>query len=103
MGPAIPVGGGGAGAKAPPPAGYGQGQKQRLSDKIGDMVEESRQREGSGSGDAKGGQSEEPMRRADGTVLQPRGDKPKNPKKKMFEADVEDRKHEEAMRQRDEL
>jgi protein transport protein SEC20 len=42
-------------------------------------------------------------------VLQDRGDIPKNPKKKQFEADVEDGKHAEAsaeggkVRKRDEL
>jgi protein transport protein SEC20 len=42
-------------------------------------------------------------------VLQDRGDIPKNPKKKQFEADVEDAKHAEAsaeggkVRKRDEL
>jgi protein transport protein SEC20 len=44
--------------------------------------------------------------RGDGTVLQDRGDIPKNPKKKQFEADVEDAKHAEAegkVRKRDEL
>lgn len=44
--------------------------------------------------------------RGDGTVLQDRGDIPKNPKKKQFEADVEDAKQAEAegkVRKRDEL
>ena len=50
-------------------------------------------------------------RRGDGTILEDRGDIPKNPRKKNFEADVEDAKHAEAeaaeesgkVRKRDEL
>lgn len=67
-----------------------------MSEQIGQMAEDSR-REAQGANE----QKEQPIKRADGTVLEPRGDKPKNPKKKMFEADVED--HKEGMRKRDEL
>ena len=95
-GPGIPVGGGGAGAKVPPRSEQLPNQG-RVSDQIGQMAEDSR-REAQGAGSE---QKEQPIKRADGTVLEPRGDKPKNPKKKMFEADVEDRKEE--MRKRDEL
>jgi protein transport protein SEC20 len=52
------------------------------------------------------GKMAEKVTRGDGTVLQDRGDIPKNPKKKQFEADVEDAKHAEAegkVRKRDEL
>lgn len=93
--PGVPVGGGGAGAKVPPRPDQMPNQG-RMSDEIGQMAEDSR-REAQGAGE----QKEQPFKRADGTVLEPRGDKPKNPKKKMFEADVEDRKEE--MRKRDEL
>jgi protein transport protein SEC20 len=65
------------------------------------------------NGELRGEMSEEigkmAERRGDGTVLQDRGDIPKNPKKKQFEADVEDAKHAEAsaeggkVRKRDEL
>jgi len=54
------------------------------------------------------GKMAEKNTRGDGTVLQDRGDIPRNPKKKQFEADVEDAKHAEAeaegkVRKRDEL
>jgi protein transport protein SEC20 len=65
------------------------------------------------NGELRGEMSEEigkmAERRGDGTVLRDRGDIPKNPKKKQFEADVEDVKHAEAsaeegkVRKRDEL
>lgn len=62
------------------------------------------------NGELRGEMSEEigkmAERRGDGTVLQDRGDIPKNPKKKQFEADVEDAKHaeeERKARERDEL
>jgi protein transport protein SEC20 len=65
------------------------------------------------NGELRGEMSEEigkmAERRGDGTVLRDRGDIPKNPKKKQFEADVEDAKHAEAsaeegkVRKRDEL
>ena len=71
----VPVGAGGPGAKAP------------LVEKIGRMAEESaRQSRG----------EREEVTRGDGTVLPERGeDEPKNPKKKAFEADVEDAKQAE--------
>lgn len=78
----IPAGAGGAGAKV----GKDPTLEGRLSESIGKMAEESaKQNE----------QSKQPVRRGDGTVLEERGDVPKNPKKKNFEADVEDRKHAE--------
>lgn len=67
------------------------------------------------SGELRGEMSEEigkmAERRGDGTVLEDRRDIPKNPKKKNFEADVEDAKHAETeaageggkVRKRDEL
>jgi protein transport protein SEC20 len=77
-------GAGGSGAKV----GKNGELRGELSEEIGKMAEQ---------------------RRGDGTVLQERGDVPTNPKKKMFEADVEDKKHAEAadnegrVRKRDEL
>ncbi|WPH02503.1 Hypothetical protein R9X50_00536800 [Acrodontium crateriforme] len=85
----IPVGAGGSGAKAGPP-GQLSGHK---SEEIARMAEKS-QREAQGLKDE--------VRRGDGTVLQERGaDERPNPKKKNFEADVEDAK--QAQRQKDEL
>ena len=79
----VRAGAGGAGAKV----GKNGELRGEMSEEIGKMAE----------------------RRGDGTVLQDRGDIPKNPKKKQFEADVEDAKHAEAAeegskaRKRDEL
>ncbi|KAF4548808.1 Protein transport protein sec20-like protein [Elsinoe fawcettii] len=91
---AVPAGGGGGGAKLGPD---GQPMQQEgLAEKIGRMAEESRQEAAGQAAD----QSEEKTR-GDGTKLAPRGDIPKNPKKKTFDVDVEDAKQEQ--RQRDEL
>ncbi len=79
-GAGVPAGMGGAGAKRGK-AGTLAGAE---SEKIAKMAEDS-----------------EKQRRGDGTILQDRGDIPKNPKKKAFEADVEDEKH--RVRKRDEL
>ena len=96
MGPGIPAGGGGAGAKVPPRSEQMLNRgTEKMSEQIGQMAEDSR-KEAQGSD-----QQKEPVKRADGTVLEARGDKPRNPKKKMFEADAEDKK--EGMRKRDEL
>jgi len=115
MGPAIPAGGGGMGAKVPPQAHQAPSQRSNnagegssLSDKIGEMAEQSRQeaqqqqQQPAGSSEGHGPTKVEPARRADGTALEQRGEKPRNPKKKMFEADVEDARFEER-RARDEL
>ncbi|KAK4550186.1 hypothetical protein LTR36_003153 [Oleoguttula mirabilis] len=93
----IPVGMGGKGAKI----GKDAALEGKMSEKIARMHEQSSQQ---GSGGKEGGEEEELPRRADGTVLQERpADVPRNPKKKMFEADVEDAKHDEQARARDEL
>ena len=92
----VPVGGGGGGAKAgkdgqqsdPSPEGS-------MSQKIGQMAEASREQASQDQG------SKEPRRRGDGTILQERGDIPPNPKKKVWEEDVEAAKHQ--ARKRDEL
>ena len=115
MAPAIPAGGGGMGAKVPPQGHQAPNQESNnagagnsLSVKIGEMAEQSRQeaqqqqQQPAGSSERHGPTKVEPARRADGTILEQRGEKPRNPKKKMFEADVEDARFEER-RARDEL
>lgn len=75
-----------------------------MAEQIGRMAEESRQQaQGQAQGQVQAQDKSEEKTRADGTKLQERGDIPKNPKKKMFEADVEDAKYEEQQRPRDEL
>lgn len=74
----IPAGAGGAGAKV----GKGQTLEGEMSEKIGRMAEDSAK------------EAHKPSVRGDGTVLQERGEVPPNPKKKNFEADVEDAKQE---------
>ncbi|PNS18014.1 Phosphatidylinositol 3-kinase tor2 [Sphaceloma murrayae] len=94
----MPVGGGGSGAKM---GTDGQPvQQEGLAEQIGRMAEESRQQEqGQGQEDVHG---QEAKSRGDGTKLEPRGEVPKNPKKKTFDVDVEDAKQDE-LRKRDEL
>lgn len=89
----IPVGAGGAGAK--------MGLDGKVSEQIGKMAEDST-KEAEKQTQPEQEKEKELPRRGDGTVLQERGDIPKNPKKKNFEADVEDAKH-ERIGKRDEL
>lgn len=93
-GKGVPVGmGGGNAKKGKDPALEGQ-----MSQKIAQMAEESERRaKGEDVGGDDGGKVQ---RRGDGTILQERGDEPPNPKKKVFEADVEEGKQ---RRKRDEL
>lgn len=94
--PAIPVGGGGRGAKQEEDPSH----EGSMSQKVGQMVETSQQQqqqEGVGGSKAEGA----PIVRGDGTVLQ-KSDAPRNPKKRMFDVNVENQKYEE-MRKRDEL
>lgn len=72
----VPAGAGGAGAKV----GRDEKLAGQMSEKIGQMAEDS----------ANAAHSQETVRRGDGTVLQERGDIPKNPKKKTFDAGVQD-------------
>jgi protein transport protein SEC20 len=90
----IPAGAGGEGAKKNrEPILQGT-----MSEKIGKMAEDQAQPETTQNApEAK----KEPIRRGDGTILQERTDEAPNPKKKAFEAEVEDVKHES--RKRDEL
>ncbi|KAI9695629.1 MAG: hypothetical protein M1820_008476 [Bogoriella megaspora] len=80
----------------------GQHGQESLSDRVGRIAEESRagdaaeqqgehRNENDGNG---GGEDDGRPRRADGTVLV-ESDRPRNPKKRMFEAPVEDKKYEE--------
>lgn len=88
----VPAGSGGEKAKVGKQALAGE-----MSEQIGKMAEDSARQATEGD--------KEPVRRADGTVLEDRGDVKPNPKKKMFEVEVEDAKHEqdEEKRKRDEL
>jgi protein transport protein SEC20 len=63
---------------------------QSLLEEVGKMAEQSGQQQE---------EQKEPVRRGDGTILEERGDKPKNPKKKMWEENVESQKYEEAQAQ----
>ncbi|KAF1819367.1 Sec20-domain-containing protein [Dissoconium aciculare CBS 342.82] len=90
----IPAGAGGVGAKRNrEPILEGT-----MSEQIGKMTEDQAEPEKAPKAQEDG---KELPRRGDGTVLQERGDVPPNPKKKAFEADAEDEKHES--RKRDEL
>lgn len=90
----VPAGAGGAGAKAAPdPALKGQ-----MSEAIAQMAQQGSSQDAQA---ASGDNDKDLPKRGDGTVLQERGNEPRNPKKKMFEADVEDAKHQS--RKRDEL
>jgi protein transport protein SEC20 len=103
----IPAGAGGANAKV----GKDPTLEGHLSEQIGKMAEESAKQDDAQApvveetAQQQGEESKEPVRRGDGTILQDRGDVPKNPKKKQFEADVEDAKHEvkQQRAKRDEL
>lgn len=80
----VPAGAGGAGAKV----GKDPALEGKMSEKIAEMAEGSARK-------ARGQTTEQeeadtaPVRRGDGTILQERGDVPKNPKKKTFDAGVE--------------
>lgn len=90
-GTGIPVGGGGKGAKV----GKDADTERRMIDRIGQMHERSEGEARAGDGPKQSGEkAKEPVKRGDGTVLKEREEKdgPRNPKKKMFEADVEDAK-----------
>ncbi|KAI4730801.1 hypothetical protein E4T49_01151 [Aureobasidium sp. EXF-10728] len=94
----VPVGGGGAKAgvdgrpQDPSPEGS-------MSQSIGQMAEASREQPVPQKEEPQ--EQKQPQRRGDGTILQERGDIPRNPKKKVWEEDVEAAKHQ--MRKRDEL
>lgn len=88
------VGAGGTGAKL---GELGETREQEsLVEQIGRMAEAGRRL---GEGYDEQPEQDDSVRRADGTVLQPRGDIKPNPKKKTFDVDLEDAKHEEQERQ----
>ncbi|EMC94942.1 hypothetical protein BAUCODRAFT_519515 [Baudoinia panamericana UAMH 10762] len=92
QGGGVPAGAGGAGAKV----GQDSALQGHVSEQIAQMHQQSQDETQQQASDGK-----DLPKRGDGTVLQERGDIPRNPKKKMFEADVEDAK--QAQRERDEL
>lgn len=91
----VPVGGGGRGAKVgkegimPDPNRDGS-----LSQRIGQMVEDSRQ-QAQQHAQAEESKNQEPAIRGDGTSLQDRGDLPPNPKKRIMEEEVKPMKRDE--------
>ena len=92
--PAIRVGGGGHGAKHDP------SQEGSLSQQVGQMAEESQGQQQQHQGEEA---KKEQVVRGDGQPLVD-SDKPRNPKKRMWDEDVERAKYEEAeARKRDEL
>ncbi|KAL1311643.1 hypothetical protein AAFC00_001753 [Neodothiora populina] len=101
--PGVPVGGGGMGAKKGPDGKYRDPSPPgSLSQKIGQMAEAGREEMRIGGASVE--EEEEPVevvRRGDGTILQERGETPRNPKKKQWEEDVEAANHQH--RKRDEL
>ena len=91
----VPAGMGGVNAKV----GKGPALEGKMSEQIGQLAEESERKAREGDVNEEGeGEEEMIERRGDGTVLKERGDEPPNPKKKMFEADVEDEKQQRRMR-----
>lgn len=90
----VPVGCGGSNAKV----GKDPAVEAKMSEKIGQLAEDSARK--AQEGEYEEVEEDDGMeRRADGTPLEKR-EEPANPKKKMFEADVEDEKQ---RRKRDEL
>ncbi|KAK5713524.1 Protein transport protein sec20 [Elasticomyces elasticus] len=100
----IPAGAGGAGAKIGKDGEAGKSAREaekRMSERIGEMHERSER----AAKEAAGAEEADVQRRGDGTVLEERGDRPRNPKKKVFEGDGGDGGGEERRRvgKRDEL
>ena len=77
----IPAGAGGGGAKVGPDGVVLEG---KTSEEIAQMHRQSEAQAAAGG--------KEPQRRGDGTILQERGDIPKNPKKKAFDAGADESK-----------
>jgi protein transport protein SEC20 len=84
----VRVGGGGRGYSYDPSA------SGSVSQQVGQMAEQSQQQGSAQQSD----QAKEPVVRGDGTVLQ-ESDRPRNPKKKMWEEDVESAKYEQVRRE----
>ncbi|KAH7124013.1 Sec20-domain-containing protein [Dendryphion nanum] len=97
--PYVRVGGGGRGYNPDPspPGSYSQQvgrmaeQNQNQQEQVPDHPQLREQQQG-------GEQEDGPVVRGDGTVLK-ESDKPRNPKKKMWEENVESEKHEQALRE----
>ncbi|OCK77695.1 hypothetical protein K432DRAFT_395386 [Lepidopterella palustris CBS 459.81] len=100
--PSVRVGGGGHGAKQDP------SQDGSLSQSVGQMAEAGQeQQQQGGGGEKESDVKDEQVRRGDGQPLAG-SDRPRNPKKRMWEEDVEQKKYKERMaederRMRDEL
>ena len=88
----IPVGAGGGGAKVGPDGVMLEGKSS----------EEIAQRHRQSEAEAVAG-GKQPQRRGDGTILQERGDIPKNPKKKTFDAGADGGEESKPRAKRDEL
>ncbi|KAF2099659.1 Sec20-domain-containing protein [Rhizodiscina lignyota] len=96
--PYIPVGRGGYGAgQVPDPSVLGS-----ISQQVGQMAEETRKSEQPKPDKKDEEKKDEPVRRGDGTILE-ESDAPRNPKKRMFDAKVEQEKYEAEQRKKDEL
>ncbi|KAF1975867.1 Sec20-domain-containing protein [Bimuria novae-zelandiae CBS 107.79] len=95
----VRVGGGGRGAPQDPSA------PDSISRQVGKMAEKAQQQNTEEVPDHPQFRKQQPQEddgpvvRGDGTVLQERGDRPKNPKKKVWEENVESAKFEEQQRQ----
>ncbi|RMZ02558.1 hypothetical protein D0862_05983 [Hortaea werneckii] len=90
----IPAGAGGGGAKVGPDGIMLEGKS---SEEIAQMHRQSEAEAATAGG------KKEPQRRGDGTVLQERGDIPKNPKKKAFDAGADGGEASKPRAKRDEL
>ncbi|GAB1732840.1 hypothetical protein NU195Hw_g2644t1 [Hortaea werneckii] len=88
----IPAGAGGGGAKVGPDGVMLEGKS---SEEIAQMHRQSEAQAAAGG--------KEPERRGDGTILQERGDIPKNPKKKTFDAGADGGEESKPRAKRDEL
>lgn len=92
----VRVGGGGRGQNQDP------SPPESLSQSVGQMAEQNQQQEHPQLREQNQQEEQEgPVRRGDGTILQ-ESDRPKNPKKKMWEENVENSKFEEQQREAEE-
>jgi protein transport protein SEC20 len=102
----IPVGGGGRGYRQDDPSAPGS-----ISQQVGKMAEQAQQQQQQQQGEEdvhpqlrqnrQQPEDDGPVVRGDGTVLK-ESDKPRNPKKKMWDEDVEREKFEQAQQQQEE-
>ncbi|KAI9879690.1 MAG: hypothetical protein M1830_007636 [Pleopsidium flavum] len=94
--PSIVVGGGGRGAAGPPPNQASRSEEGSMSEQVGKMAEESQEHQQ--DGERQGGPDDSTEI---GRAKQKQQQQPRNPKKRMWEEDVEAKKFEE--RKKDEL